>query len=167
MRSTLSKGMGDVAHSSGSVASDRASHAEFSQDEKESFRALAASMSFVGVCLILFGVLLGMLAAGALYSGFATSGLATGAGVALVVAVAYLPAGWWAMSGGRSLSALVRTRGRDAQHLLEAVAQLRRLFGFARAMIIVQALVIAAVAGIFVWCSFVVDKTGKCWGPWG
>jgi hypothetical protein len=159
--------MGDVPHSSGSGTVERVSRAEFSEDEKESFRALAASMSFVGVCLILFGALLGMLAAGALYSGFATSGLATGAVAALALAVAYVPAGWWTMSGGRSLSALVRTRGRDAQHLLEAVAQLRRLFGFARAMIIVQALVIAAVAGIFFWCTFVVDKAGKCWGPWG
>jgi hypothetical protein len=34
-------------------------------------------------------------------------------------------------------------------------------------MIILQALVIAAAAGIFVWCSFVVDKGSKCWGPWG
>ena len=108
-----------------------------------------------------------MLAAGALYSGFATSGLATGAIAALVVAVAYLPAGWWAMSGGRSLSALVRTRGRDAQHLLDAVGQMRRLFGLARAMIILQALVIAGGMGVFFWCSFVVDKAAKCWGPWG
>jgi hypothetical protein len=159
--------MGDVLRSSGSAPTDGSGHVEFSESERESLRALAASMSFVGVCLILFGVLLGMLAAGALYSGFATSGLATGAVAAVVVAVAYLPAGWWAMSGGRSLSALVRTRGRDAQHLLATVAQLRRLFGLARAMIIVQALVIAAVAGIFVWCSFLVDKTAKCWGPWG
>lgn len=159
--------MGDVPHTSGSAAPGGAGHVEFSESDKESLRALAASMSFVGVCLILFGVLLGMLAAGALYSGFATSGLATGAVAALGVAVAYLPAGWWAMSGGRSLSALVLTRGRDAQHLLSAVGQLRRLFGLARAMIIVQALVFAAVIGVFFWCSFVVDKSAKCWGSFG
>jgi hypothetical protein len=159
--------MGDAPQSFASVASEGPGHVEFSEGERESLRALAASMSFVGVCLILFGALLGMLAAGALYSGFATSGLATGAVAALVVAVAYLPAGWWAMSGGRSLSALVLTRGRDAQHLLAAVSQLRRLFGLARAMIIVQALVFAAVIGVFFWCSFVVDKSAKCWGSFG
>jgi hypothetical protein len=159
--------MADVPQSFGSVAAGGPGHVEFSEGERESLRALAASMSFVGVCLILFGGLLGMLAAGALYSGFATSGLATGAVAALVVAVAYLPAGWWAMSGGRSLSALVLTRGRDAQHLLAAVSQLRRLFGLARAMIIVQALVFAAVIGAFFWCSFVVDKSAKCWGSFG
>src|SRR5260370_1473744 len=47
----------------------------FSEQQRESLRALAASMSFVGVCLMLFGVLLGVLALGALYTGFATSGL--------------------------------------------------------------------------------------------
>jgi hypothetical protein len=47
------------------------------------------------------------------------------------------------------------------------VSQLRRLFGLARAMIIVQALVFAAVIGVFFWCSFVVDKSAKCWGAFG
>src|SRR5260370_40270531 len=51
----------------------------FSEQQRESLRALAASMSFVGVCLMLFGVLLGVLALGALYTGFATSGLAPAA----------------------------------------------------------------------------------------
>ena len=91
--------MGDMPRSSGSALPDGSGRVEFSEGERESLRALAASMSFVGVCLILFGALLGMLAAGALYSGFATSGLATGAIAGLVVAIAYLPAGWWAMSG--------------------------------------------------------------------
>jgi hypothetical protein len=157
--------MGTEPRSSGSVELG-SGHVEFSDLERESLRALAASMSFVGVCLILFGGLLGMLAAGALYSGFATSGLATGAVIALGLAVVYLPAGWWAMSGGRSLSALVSTRGRDAQYLSETVRDLRRLFGLARAMIIVQALVVAGLVGVIFWCSFVVDKATKCWGPW-
>ncbi len=159
--------MGDVRQSSEPAVPEGSGHVEFSEGERESLRALAASMSFVGVCLVLFGALLGMLAAGALYSGFATNGLEAGALAALAVAVAYLPAGWWAMSGGRSLSALVLTRGRDAQHLSEAVHQLRRLFGLARAMIIVQALVIAGMIGVIFWCSFMVEKSTKCWGPWG
>jgi hypothetical protein len=139
----------------------------FSEEQRESLRALAASMSFVGVCLMLFGVLLGVLALGALYIGFATSGLAFGAGVATAIAVAYIPSAWWAMSAGRSLSALVRTRGRDAERLMEAVGHLRMLFGFARVVIIVQALAIAAVGGILVWCTFAMDKGGKCWGALG
>jgi len=159
--------MGDEPRSAAFGISEGIPRGDFSDDERESFRALAASMSFVGVCLVLFGTLLGILAAGALYSGFATSGLAGLAVGALLVAASYVPAGWWAMSGGRALSALVRTRGRDAQHLLEAVAQLRLFFGFARAVIIVQAVVIAAASGIVFWCTFVVDKGSKCWAPWG
>ncbi len=136
---------------------------DFSEDQKDSFRALAASMSFVGVCLMLFGVLMGVFALGAVYSGFTLNGL-----VIVAVAAAYAP---WRRGGrcppGRSLSALVRTRGGDMNHLMEAVAQMRLLFGFARAVIIVQAMLMAAAAGIFVWCTFVVEKGGRCWGAWG
>src|SRR5260370_1958138 len=133
----------------------------FSEQQRESLRALAASMSFVGVCLMLFGVLLGVLALGALYTGFATSGLALAAGVATTIAVAYIPAAWWAMSAARSLSALVRTRGRDAERLMEAVGHLRILFRFARPVIIVQSLVIAAGAGSPGLLTTSLDNSGK------
>lgn len=136
--------------------------ADFTDEQKDSFRELAASMSFVGVCLMLFGVLLGVFALGAVYSGFALNGVAIG-----VAAAAYAPAAWWTMSAGRSLSALVRTRGGDMTYLMEAIGQMRLLFGFARAVIILQALLMAAAAGIFVWCMFVVDKGGRCWSVWG
>jgi hypothetical protein len=135
---------------------------EFDDDQKDAFRALAASMSFVGVCLMLFGVLLGVFAIGAVYSGFALNG-----GIIVAVAAAYAPAAWWTMSAGRSLSGLVRTRGGDMTFLMEAVGQMRLLFGFARAVIIVQALLISALAGIFVWCTFLADKAGRCWSGWG
>ena len=135
---------------------------EFDDDQKDAFRALAASMSFVGVCLMLFGVLLGVFAIGAVYSGFALNG-----GVIVAVAAAYAPAAWWTMSAGRSLSGLVRTRGGDMTYLMEAVGQMRLLFGFARAVIIVQALLISALTGVFVWCTFLADKAGRCWNVWG
>jgi TRAP-type mannitol/chloroaromatic compound transport system permease large subunit len=151
----------------GAVPAQPSEGVSFSEEQRESLRALSASMSFVGVCLMLFGLLLGVLALGALYIGFATSGLALAAGIATAIALAYIPAAWWAMSAGRSLSALVRTRGRDAERLMEAIGHLRMLFGFARAVIIVQALIIAAAGGILVWCTFVMDKGGKCWGPLG
>ncbi|HEV3193086.1 MAG TPA: hypothetical protein VGY54_21410 [Polyangiaceae bacterium] len=157
----------DPAHPSAPGGAPAPEAVSFSEEQRESLRALAASMSFVGVCLMLFGVLLGVLALGALYIGFATSGLALAAGIATTIAVAYVPAAWWAMSAGRSLSALVRTRGRDAERLMEAVRHLRMLFGFARAVIIVQALVIAAAGGILVWCTFAMDKGGKCWDVFG
>jgi hypothetical protein len=123
-------------------------------------------MSFVGVCLMLFGALMGVLAAGALYSGFATSGLAVAAAVGVALALAFVPAGWWTMSAGRNLTDLVQTRGQDLERLLAAVAQLRRLFSFARAVIIVFAALVVFAAGALVWCTFVLDRGGKCLGAW-
>lgn len=135
---------------------------EFSEANKEELAALAASTSFVGVCVMLLGLMSGTFALGAGYGGFAAVGAALVAGAAVC-----LPLGWWATSAGRSLSALVRTRGRDVAHLMEAVTQLRRLFGFARVFIIVYTLAAAAAGAAFVWCNFVVEKGGKCFAAWG
>ncbi len=135
---------------------------EFSEERKEDLAALAASMSFVGVCVMLLGLMSGTFALAAGYGGFAAVGVALVAGAAVCI-----PLGWWAMSAGRSLSALVRTRGRDVAHLMDAVVQLRRLFGFARVFIIVYALAAAVAGAAFVWCNFVVEKGGKCFAAWG
>jgi hypothetical protein len=135
---------------------------DFSEDQKESFRSLAASMSFVGACLVLFGGLFAMFALMALYAGFpwGAAGLAA-------AAVAYGPTGWWTTSAGRSLSGIVRTRGGDVDHLMDAVTQLRRLFAFARAAIILQTLVMTALAGALAWCSVVSDKGSRCFNVLG
>jgi hypothetical protein len=51
---------------------------------------------------------------------------------------------------------------------MDAVRQLRRLFGFGRVTIIVCALLGAGVAGAAFWCTFVMDKGGHCFaGAWG
>jgi hypothetical protein len=135
---------------------------EFSEAAKEDLAALAASTSFVGVCVMLLGLMSGTFALAAAYGGFAAIG------VGLVVGAAVcLPLGWWSTSAGRSLSALVRTRGRDVALLMDAVGQLRRLFGFARVFIIVYALAAAAAGAAFVWCNFVVEKGGRCFAAWG
>jgi hypothetical protein len=135
---------------------------EFSDAHKDSFRALAASMSFVGVCTLLFGGLLCVFFAGALYFGFVP--IATGTAVG---AAECLLTGWWTMSAGRSLSALVGTRGRDVEHLMDAVGQLRRLFGLARIVIVVVAMVAVAGGAIVIWCTLVMDRGGKCFALWG
>jgi hypothetical protein len=149
----------DVARAgSGTEAEDAY---EFADAHKDSFRALAASMSFVGVCTMLFGVLLGVFFAGALYEGFPALALGTAASSALCLLLA-----WWTVSAGRSLSALVATRGHDVEHLMQAVSQFRRLFGLARVLIVIIAF--AAVAGgtLVVWCTFVLEKGGKCFAAW-
>ncbi len=135
---------------------------EFSEAQKEGLAALAASMSFVGVCVMLLGLMSATFAVAAGYGGYAAIGVALVAGAAVC-----MPFGWWATSAGRSLSALVRTRGRDVAYLMDAVIQLRRLFGFARVFIIVYALAAALAGAAFVWCNFVVEKGGRCFAGWG
>jgi hypothetical protein len=130
---------------------------EFSEAQKERFRALAASVGFVGACTMLFGAMTVLFGLGAAYSGFAANGVGLGVGATLLLVMA-----WWTVSAGRSLSALVTTRGRDVERLMEAVEQLRRLFGFARVAIIAASLSLVVVAGAIVWCTLVVDKGGKC-----
>jgi hypothetical protein len=136
---------------------------DFSETEKESFRALAQSMSFVGVSMLLLGGLGGVIFGFVAFSeGFTAAGL----GVLLLAGV-WLPMAWWIMSGGRSLGALVRTHGRDVTRLMEAVAQLRLLFAFTRVVIIVCAIgVVLAAAGV-VWCTVIGQAGGKCFGILG
>ena len=134
---------------------------EFSEVHKEGLAALAASTSFVGVCVMLLGLMSAVFALAAAYGGYVPVGIALMAGAAVC-----FPLGWWATAAGRSLSAMVRTRGRDVVYLMDAVAQLRRLFGFARVFIIVYALAAAAAAAGFVWCNFVSDKGGRCFAAW-
>ena len=153
--------MGGASRPSPSAVPDARVDYEFSEGDRDSIRALAASMSFVGVCLMLLGVLFGVFALGAVHAGFVPGGLALAVGAAVCVVVA-----WWMVSAGRSLSVLVGTRGRDVDHLMEAVAQLRRLFGFARVAVIVFALLGAAVAGAVFWCTFAADRGGKCFVGW-
>jgi hypothetical protein len=106
--------------------------------------------------------LAGLFALGELYEGFVPNGIATaiGAGVNVVMA-------WWMVSAGRSLSGMLRTRGRDVEYLMDAVIQLRRLFALARVVIIVLALVMVVAGALVVWCTFVIDRGGRCLGVFG
>jgi hypothetical protein len=133
---------------------------DFSEVDKERFRGLAQSMSFVGACVtFLLGGLVGVGGLGAIYSGFAWVGVGL-----LAIAAVSTALGWWTMSAGRSLSSLVRTHGRDVGHLMDAVGPMRRLFGFALVIVIlVTMLAMLACAGI-AWCMVVGEGGGKCFG---
>ncbi|MDP9037506.1 MAG: hypothetical protein M3O50_22140 [Myxococcota bacterium] len=138
-------------------APNRSAGYPFSEEHKDSFHALAASMSFVGVCCFLSGGLAGVFVVGELVAGFVPNALATAAVGAVSVALA-----WWTVSAGRSLSALVGTRGRDVEHLMDAVQHLRRLFGFLRIVVIGLAVAIVGSAALAVWCIRIVERGGKC-----
>jgi hypothetical protein len=132
---------------------------EFSDAHKDSFQALATSVSFVGVCTLLFTVLTVIFGLGEAYMGLWLSGLAMIVASALNGVMA-----WWMIAAGRSLSAMVRTRGRDVDLLMEAVSHLRRLFGMWRISIIVLALTLTAGGAVAVWCTVVLERGGKCFG---
>jgi hypothetical protein len=135
---------------------------EFSEVHKDSFRALAASVSFVGVCTLMFAGLSAVFALGEMYMGFVPNGI----GTALAGGV-YGVMAWWMVSAGRSLSSMVRTRGQDVERLMEAVVQLRRLFGLARVVIIVLAMLVTVGGALVVWCNVMVERGGKCLGVFG
>jgi hypothetical protein len=139
-----------------------ASSYEFSDADKDSFRALAASVSFVGVCTLLFAGVSTVFALGEVFMGFVPNGLGTAVAAALYGVMA-----WWMVSAGRSLSSMVRTRGQDVARLMEAVAQLRKLFGLARVVIILLALGVSVGGALVMWCNLVVEKGGKCFGGLG
>jgi hypothetical protein len=134
---------------------------EFSDEHKEVIGSLAASISFVGVCTMLFGIMSAVFAVGAMYAGFAANGAALLVGGAVFVVTA-----WWTMSAGRSLSSMVTTRGKDVQRLMEAMRDLRRLYGFARVLVILAAVALVAIAGGIVWCSLLTEKGGVCPVGW-
>jgi hypothetical protein len=135
---------------------------EFSEAHKDSFRALAASVSFVGACTLMFAGLSAVFALGEFYMGFVPNGVGTALAAALYGVMA-----WWMVSAGRSLSAMVRTRGQDVERLMEAVVQLRRLFGLARVVIIVLAMIVSGAGALLVWCNLMVERGGKCLGVFG
>jgi hypothetical protein len=135
---------------------------EFSDLHKDSFRALGASMSFVGVCTMMFALLSAVFALGEVFMGFVPNAIGTAAAAGLDGVMA-----WWMLAAGRSLSGMVRTRGRDVVQLMEAVVQLRRLFGLARVVIIVLAMGVTIGGAAVVWCNFVVERGGKCFGGMG
>lgn len=130
---------------------------EFSDAHKDKLQSLAASLSFVGVSTMLFGVMAALFAVGALYAGYAANG-----GALLASSVVFVAMAWWTVSAGRSLSSMVTTRGRDVERLMQTVEQLRRLFGFTRVSIIVAAVGLVGIAGVIVWCTMLGDKGARC-----
>lgn len=129
---------------------------EFSDVQKESFRSLSMSMSFLGVFTMLLGGLGAVFALGALYEGFAVNGVVIGAYAVVMMIMAS-----WLLGAGRSLSAMLRTRGRDIECVLEAVGYLRRYFGLTLILLMVG--MMATIAAV-VFCAL---GTGKCFGLLG
>jgi hypothetical protein len=123
---------------------------EFSDSQKDSFAALAGSVIFLGVCALLFASVSVLGALGALVEGYPAY-----AAAGVVGALVYGVTAAWMLSAGRSLSGMVRTRGKDVELLMQAVRQLRRFF----ALIMVLTLLSLATGMAALWC---VATGGKC-----
>jgi hypothetical protein len=130
---------------------------ELRDEHKEGFRSLATSMSFVGATGALFGLLSVVFAMLSYGSGFSAAAV-----VLSVSAVVQLLLSWWTMAAGRSFAALVRTRGRDVEHLMFGVGQLRRIYGAQLLLLVVTALGFVASATFIVWCELGARKGGTC-----
>jgi hypothetical protein len=115
---------------------------EFEDAQKESFRKLGASMSFVGVFGLMLGVLAAFFSAVAMINGEYVGGVA-----GLFSSMVQLVLSAWTTSAGRSLTAIAVTRGRDVTYLMSAVGRLRWIYGVQRALIVLTvALMCVALA---------------------
>jgi hypothetical protein len=148
--------MADAANPRRESSPPPADEYEFSDVHKESFRALAMSMSSLGIFSMLIGGLFAVFALGALYEGFVPNGVVIGAGSVVQMLMAS-----WLLSAGRSLSAMMRTKGRDVQCVMDAVLQLRRYFGMTLVLLMIT--ILGSIA-VVVWCAV---GTGKCFGLLG
>lgn len=131
---------------------------EFSDEQKESFRALATSMSFLGACTMILGGLAAVFGLGAIYESLVPNGIFAGIYAVILILMAS-----WMLAAGRSLSAMMRTRGRDVQYLMEAVTQLRRLFGMSLVLLMIGML---GTVALVAWCALGAGS-GRCFGMFG
>ena len=104
---------------------------ELGDREKDAFRKLGSSMSFVGVLGLLFGVMTIVGAIVTISVGSYIQAAVLGVAAALQIMIAV-----WTAQGGRALTSIYTTRGRDVTFLMQGVTQLRRIYGFALVMIV-------------------------------
>ncbi len=123
---------------------DASSVFEFLEDHKDVLRGLASALIIAGVSVILFGGIGALLVAAAeLYAG--ASSIALGAvGVAGIVVVLAS----WMLSAGRSLAAIVSTRGRSIELLMASTMALRRFFLCLGVLVVAAALAGTAVIAV-------------------
>ncbi|MGH6915138.1 MAG: hypothetical protein ACREH3_15720, partial [Geminicoccales bacterium] len=94
---------------------------EFTPGQNETVRTLASRMRWVGIFLIVLGILAAI--AGIL--SFAEPALAISA---LIQAAIYIVIGIWTMSAAGSFTLIVHTAGKDVANLMDALGALRKLY---------------------------------------
>ena len=121
---------------------------EFGPEHGRLIADLGSKMHFVGLLVIVLGVLalLGGLLA------LPSDGLTGGTVVAGLSALFLAAVGFWSMRSGREFLLVARTEGADIPHLMRALENLRKLFSlqYTLAWIALLLLVVAIVFGFFI-----------------
>jgi uncharacterized membrane protein YhaH (DUF805 family) len=136
---------------------------EFSAADNSVFGGLAGKMRFVGIFLIVVGVLYlflaGLIAIGAISGQSVTTTQKTDGGVVvtqrnlhightigyLVGGIIYLCLGVWTGNGAVAFRRIVDTQGSDISHLMEAVTNLRKLYTLQYWLIFIALIVMLVV----------------------
>ncbi|GIW91502.1 MAG: hypothetical protein KatS3mg109_2023 [Pirellulaceae bacterium] len=129
---------------------------EFSESENTLIRDLARKMRFVGIFLTIAGVLYLLASGGAFLQalrGRDSSDSVQGV-FSLLGAVLYLALGVWTHKSGRSFQQIVESQGEDIRHLMDALANLRRIYSlyYIVILVVLLLLVLTLVASLlWVW----------------
>jgi hypothetical protein len=126
---------------------------EFNHDQSRIIVDLASGLRIVGLLLFLFGALT---AAALIPQLFGHGWDRRFAGPALVMGAAaliYLSLGWWFQKSASSFGAVAGTQGRDIDHLMDALNELRKSFSLVRTLIMVYGVIIliGLIAALFAW----------------
>jgi hypothetical protein len=65
----------------------------------------------------------------------------------------YLLLGVWTRSAGGSFKQIVRTRGSDISHLMEALSSLNKMYSLIYALIVIGVLLFLAAIGLFIYAQ--------------
>jgi hypothetical protein len=111
---------------------------EFTPAQNTEIQGLAGAMTFVGTLLVIAGGL-------QLLGGVAS--LATGnvaQGVASLQGVLHILLGTWTRGAAQGFDRIVKTQGHDIDNLMSALAQLKRVYGLHRVVLIITMVLLAA-----------------------
>ena len=105
---------------------------EFTQLQEHTIASLAKAMRFVGIFMIIAGIVSGIGAVIAIVDGRFVTSIASAVGAVIDIVL-----GLYLTSSAGSFQSVVDTRGADIPNLMSALEQLRRFFNLQRILIII------------------------------
>ena len=126
---------------------------EFNDDQSRIIVDLASGLRIVGLLLFLFGVLTAVTLLSHLFGMGWNPRIAGPTLVMGAAALIYLSLGWWFQKSATSFVAVAATQGRDVDHLMDALNELRKSFSLVRTLIMIYGVIIliGMIAVLFAW----------------